>query len=75
MKTRIIALILCVVFIIPMFSGCSGEVVKSQLQIYLAHQIYDLDPLNAFTNDANAKFKTALKRNDAETQYVAIFKA
>ena len=60
MKTRIIALILCVVFIIPMFSGCSGEVVKSQLQIYLAHQIYDLDPLNAFTNDANAKFITLL---------------
>ena len=60
MKTRIIALILCVVFIIPMFSGCSGEVVKSQLQIYLAHQVYDLDPLNAFTNDANAKFITLL---------------
>ncbi len=60
MKTRIIALILCVVFIIPMFSGCSSEVVESQLQIYIAHQVYDLDPLNAFTNDANAKFITLL---------------
>ena len=60
MKTRIIALLLCVVFIIPMFSGCSGEVVESQLQIYLAHQVYDLDPLNAFNNDANAKFISLL---------------
>ncbi len=60
MKTRIIALILCVVFIIPMFSGCSSEVVESQLQIYIANQVYDLDPLNAFTNDANAKFITLL---------------
>ena len=60
MKTRIIALLLCVVFIIPMFSGCSKEIVESQLQVYIAHQVYDLDPLNAFNNDANAKFVSLL---------------
>lgn len=60
MKMRIIAMVLCLVMMIPMFSGCSNEVVESQLQVYLSHQIYDLDPLNAFTNDAQAKVVSLL---------------
>lgn len=55
MKTRIIALALCVFMLIPLFSSCSNEVVESYLQVYLSHQVYDLDPLNAYTNDAQLK--------------------
>ena len=29
--------------------------VESYLQVYLSHQVYDLDPLNAYTNDAQLK--------------------
>ena len=46
--------------VIPVFSSCSNEIVESQLQVYLSHQIYDLDPLNAFSNDAQAKVVSLL---------------
>ena len=52
MKKRIVAAILCLMMIIPVFAACGGETVMSYAQIYLTHQIYDLDPLNAYTNDA-----------------------
>ena len=55
MKTRIIALALCVFMLIPLFSSCSNEVVESYMQVYLSHQVYDLDPLNAYTSDAQLK--------------------
>ena len=55
MKTRIIALALCALMILPLFASCSNEVVESHLQVYLSHQVYDLDPLNAYTNDAQLK--------------------
>ncbi len=55
MKKRIIALVLCVFMLVPLFSSCSGETVESVMQIYLSHQVYDLDPLNAMTNDAQLK--------------------
>jgi len=46
--------------VIPVFSSCSNKIVESQLQVYLSHQIYDLDPLNAFSNDAQAKVVSLL---------------
>lgn len=55
MKKRIIALVLCVFMLIPLFSSCSHVEIESIIQIYLGHQVYDLDPLNAFTNDAQLK--------------------
>ena len=55
MKTRIIALVLCALMLIPMFASCSNEVVESYMQMYFSHQVYDLDPLNAYTNDAQLK--------------------
>jgi len=60
MKTRIIALALCLLMVIPVFTSCSNEIVESQLQVYFSHQIYDLDPLNAFNNDAQAKVVSLL---------------
>ena len=52
MKKRAVALILCLMMILPVFAACGGETVMSYAQMYLTHQIYDLDPLNAYTNDA-----------------------
>ncbi len=55
MKKRILAFVLCVVMLVPLFSSCSGGLVESIMQVYLSHQVYDLDPLNAMTNDAQLK--------------------
>ncbi len=55
MKKRIVALVLCVFMLVPVFSSCAGETVESVMQVYLSHQVYDLDPLNAMTNDAQLK--------------------
>ncbi len=55
MKKRILALVLCVFMLVPLFSSCSGTVVESIMQVYLSHQVYDLDPLYAMTNDAQLK--------------------
>ncbi len=55
MKKRILALVLCVFMLVPLFSSCSNELVESIMQVYLSHQVYDLDPLNAMTNDAQLK--------------------
>lgn len=52
MKKRAVALILCLIMVLPVFAACSNEPVMSYTQMYLSHQIYDLDPLNAYTNDA-----------------------
>ncbi len=55
MKKRILALVLCVFMLVPLFSSCSDVLVESIMQVYLSHQVYDLDPLNAMTNDAQLK--------------------
>lgn len=55
MKKRIIALVLCVFMLVPVFSSCSGGVVESIMQVYLSQQVYDLDPLYAMNNDAQLK--------------------
>ena len=55
MKKRIAALALCLIMLVPLFTACSGETNDSYLQMYISHQVYDLDPLNAFTNDAQLK--------------------
>lgn len=55
MKTRLLALLLCAIMLVPLLSSCSTELVESQMQIYISHQFYDLDPLNAYTDDAQLK--------------------
>ena len=55
MKKRIVAIALCLIMLVPLFASCAGETNESYLQMYISHQVYDLDPLNAFTNDAQLK--------------------
>lgn len=60
MKKRIFALVLCVFMLVPLFSSCSHKVVESTVQIYLTHQVYDFDPLHAYTNESQLKLSTLL---------------
>lgn len=55
MKKRIAAIAFCLIMILPLLASCAGETNESYLQMYISHQVYDLDPLNAFTNDAQLK--------------------
>ena len=58
MKKRIIALLLCLAAIATVLASCSGsidadsEYKGQQIVMYLSENIYDLDPANAYTNEA-----------------------
>lgn len=60
MKTRLLALVLCIFMLVPLFCSCSSDVVTAQMYMYFSHQVYDLDPLNAYTNDAQLKIVSLL---------------
>lgn len=55
MKKRIVALTLCLVFLLLAFAGCShGDDDKgAYIRMYLSEPVYDFDPLNAFDNQAS----------------------
>ncbi len=55
MKKRIVALTLCLVFLLLAFAGCShSEDDKgAYIRMYLSEPVYDFDPLNAFDNQAS----------------------
>lgn len=54
MKKRIVALTLCLVFLLLALAGCArNEGDKgAYIRMYLSEPVYDLDPLNAFDNQA-----------------------
>ncbi len=58
MTKRIIALFLCIVACVAVFAGCSkgidpqSEDRGQQFTMYLSESIYDLDPVNAYTNES-----------------------
>ncbi len=54
MKKRIVALTLCLVFLLLSLAGCShGDDDKgAYIRMYLSEPVYDVDPLNAFDNQA-----------------------
>ena len=57
MKKRIIALLLCLVMIVPVFAGCAGTIDADspwkgqQIIVYMSEDIYNLDPAYAYKND------------------------
>lgn len=59
MMKRIFALLLCVATLLTAFVGCAGtedEEYKGQyITAYLTDNVYDLDPVNAYNNEALAK--------------------
>lgn len=61
MMKKILSLLLCILIVIPVLASCSGNVkgenatVGPQLYMYLAHEVYDFDPINAYTNDSTLK--------------------
>lgn len=59
MKKRIVALILCLVMLVPFAAGCSKEGTDEDkgaiIPVYITNPIYNLDPAIAYTNDEAAK--------------------
>ena len=66
MLKKILALTLCLMMIVPALTSCGGNVkgenatVGPHIKMYLADEIYDFDPINAYTNDSTLKLATLL---------------
>ena len=53
MSKRILALLLCVVMLVPSFVGCSKKAegdVGAYITMYLTDEVFDFDPANAYFN-------------------------
>ena len=52
MMKRILALVLCLLCILPCFVSCKKDENDkgAYIRVYLSEPIYDFDPINAFTN-------------------------
>lgn len=66
MLKKILALALCLIMIVPVLASCGGNIkgendtVGPHLYMYLADEIYDFDPINAYTNDSTLKLASLL---------------
>ena len=64
MSKRIIALLLCVLLIVPLFTACGKSENPDDkgpyITMYLSDDIYDLDPVNAYYNANTAKVASML---------------
>ena len=66
MSKKILALVLCLLMIVPVLASCGGNIkgenatVGPHLYMYLSDEIYDFDPINAYTNDSTLKLATLL---------------
>ena len=73
MKKRIVALMLCLIMLVPFAVGCSTEGTDEDkgaiIPMYITNPIYNLDPAVAYTNDDTVKiigllFEGVTKIND-----------
>ena len=72
MSKRILALLLCVVMLIPCFSGCAKkdeDDLGAYITMYLSDDVYDFDPANAYyntdaTNIVGLMFDTLFKLDE-----------
>ena len=62
MMKRVLALLLCLVMLVPCLAACShGENDKgAYIRMYLTEPVYDLDPLEAFDNEATLQLVSLL---------------
>ena len=69
MMKRIVALVLCLVCMLPCFVACKhGENDKgAYIRMYLSEPVYDIDPLNAFDNQSTLQVLSLI--------YVGLFTA
>lgn len=55
MMKRVIALVLCLLMLVPVFAGCAEKDENDKgayIRMYLTDQVYDLDPAHAFMNES-----------------------
>ncbi len=58
MMKRVISLALCLLMLVAVFAGCAKKDEEDQgayVYMYLADQVYDLDPANAYNNESALK--------------------
>lgn len=63
MSKKIIALVLCVLMLLPVLASCAGKdenYVGPIINMYLGEMIYDYDPLYAFNNETALKIVSLL---------------
>ena len=65
MMKRVVALVLCLASVLFCFTACSnGENDKgAYIRMYLTEPVYDLDPLNAFDNEAALQLTSMIFEN------------
>ena len=55
MMKKVVALLLCLLMVIPAFASCakkSEDDLGAYISMYLSDQVYDLDPMNAYGNES-----------------------
>ena len=66
MLKKILSLALCLLMVVPFFASCGGNIkgenatVGPHIYMYLADEVYDFDPINAYTNDSTLKLATLM---------------
>lgn len=66
MLKKILSLALCLLMIVPLLASCGGNIkgdnisVGPHIYMYLADEVYDFDPINAYTNDSTLKLASLM---------------
>ena len=64
MLKRVFACLLCLVTVVTCFAACGSEINEdnpgAHISVYLADQVYDLDPAHAYDNDSALKLASLL---------------
>ena len=66
MLKKILSFTLCLLMLIPLLASCGGNIkgenatVGPHLYMYLADEVYDFDPINAYTNESTLKLATLM---------------
>ena len=67
MMKKVIALLLCVLMLVPVLASCNQKVDENDkgayIYMYLSDQVYDLDPAYAYNNESALRVVSLLFDN------------